>query len=472
MCWALRANNALAAERKNPRPLKSTLSANQRKLKMNSKYQSEERRSGDNLDRKNDHRASSERDLARLIHSATFRRLQAKTQVLGIGEGDFHRTRLTHSMEVAQIGKGIAKNILYRFKQDPELLEIFPDGDLMFCVGLAHDLGHPPFGHGGEIALNYCMRGHGGFEGNGQTLRILSKIEAHTPNYGLDLSRRTLLGILKYPVNYKKLHKIDTVPICEHSMVKASDWKPPKCYHNEETDVVDWILSSLSEADKMNFIRYLPPTDDKHGKPTEKALDTSIMELADDIAYGVHDLEDGIVLQLIDREIWMTAEEKLDRGWLKENELINIGSELFGNSSQRKRAIGALVHAFMTNAAVMKKYDYECPLLANNVYLSGDSKLALEVLVSLVFDNIIKIPEVQTLEFRGQQIIIQLFNAIASDPKRFLKKTFNDIWKNETTETGKLRVICDYVSGMTDEYATRMYERFFLPRHGTIFQRL
>lgn len=438
---------------------------------MNSKCQAE-RRSGENLDRKNDHRNSSERDLARLIHSATFRRLQAKTQVLGIGEGDFHRTRLTHSMEVAQIGKGIAKNILYRFVSDLELKEILPDGDLMFCLGLAHDLGHPPFGHGGEIALNYCMREHGGFEGNGQTLRILSKIEAHTPNYGLDLSRRALLGILKYPVNYKKLHKVGKIPICEHTMVKASDWKPPKCYHNEETDVVDWILSPLSESDKINFNRHSPPTDDKHGKPTEKALDTSIMELADDIAYGVHDLEDGIALQLIDREMWMAAEKKLDKGWIKENELINIGSELFGNSSQRKRAIGALVHAFMTNAEVTKNNSYDSPLLSINVNLTGNSKSALKVLTSLVIDNVIKIPEVQTLEFRGQQIIIQLFNAIAFDPKRFLKKTFNDIWAKETTETAKLRVICDYVSGMTDEYATRMYERLFLPRHGTIFQRL
>lgn len=166
---------------------------------MDSELQSE-RRSNHTLERKNDHRTFSERDLARLIHSATFRRLQAKTQVLGIGEGDFHRTRLTHSMEVAQIGKGITKNLLSRCAEQQATDCVLPDSDLMFCVGLAHDLGHPPFGHGGEVALNFCMREHGGFEGNGQTLRILSKIEAHTPNYGLDLSRRVLLGVLKYPV--------------------------------------------------------------------------------------------------------------------------------------------------------------------------------------------------------------------------------------------------------------------------------
>lgn len=438
---------------------------------MNSESQSE-RRSTANLDRRNDHRTCSERDLARLIHSATFRRLQAKTQVLGIGEGDFHRTRLTHSMEVAQIGKGIARNIPTRCKLLSVSENVLPDSDLMFCIGLAHDLGHPPFGHGGEVALNFCMREHGGFEGNGQTLRILSKIEAHTPNYGLDLSRRTLLGILKYPVSYGKLCRTEKISADNHSIIKASDWKPPKCYHNEENDVVEWILRPLSINDRNNFTNHEIPTKYKHGKPTEKALDTSIMELADDIAYGVHDLEDGIALHLITREMWTNVEKNLDKEWMKENEIQNIAPELFGDSSQRKRAIGALVHAFMTNANLIEKSNYESQLLLNNVGLSGNAKSALKLLTSLVFDNVIKIPEVQTLEFRGQQIVIQLFNAIASDPERFLKKTFQETWKNADSETEKLRVICDFISGMTDEYATRMYERLFLPRHGTIFQRL
>lgn len=438
---------------------------------MNHELQTE-RRSGASLDRKNDHRSCFERDLARLIHSATFRRLQAKTQVLGIGEGDFHRTRLTHSMEVAQIGKGISKNIRHRCNHDEELLSILPDDDLMFCVGLAHDLGHPPFGHGGEVALNYCMREHGGFEGNGQTLRILSKIEAHTQRYGLDLSRRVLLGILKYPVNYSKLHKKEPHPTVNHSFLKASDWKPPKCYHNEEKDVVEWVLSPLSAGDKEAFTGHTEPTDKKHGKPTEKSLDTSIMELADDIAYGVHDLEDGIALQLITHETWVETEAKLNSKWLKENDLAGIGSELYGNSSQRKRAIGALVHAFMTNAQINKHDTYHSKLLSCKVSLSGDARAALDHLTSLVVDSVIKIPEVQTLEFRGQQIVIQLFNAIASDPKRFLKKAFLEEWEKAPIETQKFRVICDYISGMTDEYATRLYERLFLPRHGTIFQRL
>lgn len=438
---------------------------------MDLKLQSE-RRSNAALKRKNDHRTCSERDLARLIHSATFRRLQAKTQVLGIGEGDFHRTRLTHSMEVAQIGKGIAKNIPSRGNPPAGIEQILPDSDLIFCIGLAHDLGHPPFGHGGEVALNYCMQGHGGFEGNGQTLRILSKIEAHTPDYGLDLTRRALLGILKYPVNYSKLKRIEDSAIEKHSVVKAADWKPPKCYHDDEIDVVGWILNPLSTEDRIAFTKHSKPEKNKHGKPTEKSLDTSIMELADDIAYGVHDLEDGIALQLITRVMWNEVEEKLDKEWVKDNEILEIGNQLFGNSSQRKCAIGALVHAFMTNAQIEHKYIYQDQLLANIVTLDETSRFALDHLTSLVVKNVIKIPEVQTLEFRGQQIVIRLFEAIASDPKRFMKKTFTEEWEKKSSESEKLRVICDYISGMTDEYATRMYERLFLPRHGTVFQRL
>ena len=156
--------------------------------------------------RSQDHRTPFDRDLARLIHSAAFRRLQGKTQVLGIGEGDFHRTRLTHSMEVAQIGRGIVKNLKHRIRIGNQLdaLKYLPESDLISCICLAHDLGHPPFGHGGETALNYCMRKAGGFEGNAQTLRTLSKLEAHTDNYGLNLTRRSLLGVLKYPAKYSR----------------------------------------------------------------------------------------------------------------------------------------------------------------------------------------------------------------------------------------------------------------------------
>ena len=135
------------------------------------------------------------RDRARIIHSAFFRRLQNKTQVLGLGESDFYRTRLTHSVEVAQVASGIVET-LKKSSKDAEQIELLPSLELIEAIALAHDIGHPPFGHGGEVALNYSMRGHGGFEGNGQTLRICTKLGEYSDTNGLNLTRRTLLGVL------------------------------------------------------------------------------------------------------------------------------------------------------------------------------------------------------------------------------------------------------------------------------------
>ena len=149
-----------------------------------------------------DGQSAYERDYARVVHSAAFRRLQAKTQVLGVGDSDFYRTRLTHSMEVSQIGEGIARRLLGSADKDSDAAKILPDPILIRTICLAHDLGHPPFGHGGEIALNRCMIDHGGFEGNGQTLRIMALIEPYTEKHGMNLSRRSLLGVLKYPAPY------------------------------------------------------------------------------------------------------------------------------------------------------------------------------------------------------------------------------------------------------------------------------
>jgi dGTPase len=432
-----------------------------------------ERRNPEPLDRDQDHRTPFERDLARLIHSAAFRRLQSKTQVLGIGEGDFHRTRLTHSMEVAQVGRGIVKNLDYRLRETTDSVRYLPDSDLISCICLAHDLGHPPFGHGGETALNYCMRHSNGFEGNAQTLRILSKLEAHTSNYGLNLTRRSLLGVLKYPASYSLIRRIELpTTVTDRIYVRKGDWKPPKCYYHQDNDVFEWLIKYFDIDDIEKYKSIEPPSNDRNGKTKEKTLDASIMEIADDIAYGVHDLEDAIVLSLVDQRIWEQIEGEIDTQWARENNLTGIEDKLFSaDSSERKRSIGSLVHAFITNTQI-EEVQFNDPLLKYRVILIPEAKHALKKLRDTITNNVIKIPEVQTLEYRGQQIVMQIFEAIGSDPDRLLKANFLKLYHDGQDDDEKLRIISDYISGMTDEYATMLYERLFLPRHGTIFKRL
>ena len=144
------------------------------------------------------------RDRARIIHSAFFRRLQGKTQVLGLGESDFYRTRLTHSLEVAQIAGGIVEDLQEKY-QHTDYAKFIPSQNLIETIGLAHDIGHAPFGHGGEVALNYVMRDDGGFEGNAQTMRICTQLGEYSEEDGLNLTRRTLLGLIKYPATYSQV---------------------------------------------------------------------------------------------------------------------------------------------------------------------------------------------------------------------------------------------------------------------------
>ena len=141
-------------------------------------------------------------DRSRITHSAAFRRLQGKTQVVGVGENDFFRTRLTHSLEVAQIGATLANRLAWYGKREgmEALTPWVPPEHLIETACLAHDIGHPAFGHNGEKILNYYMLEFGGFEGNGQTLRILSRLGEYSDGFGYDFTRRTLLAVLKYPV--------------------------------------------------------------------------------------------------------------------------------------------------------------------------------------------------------------------------------------------------------------------------------
>lgn len=207
-----------------------------------------------------DAREEADIDYARIVHSASFRRLQGKTQILNLGDSDFYRTRLTHSLEVAQIAAGIARQFRKQFSEHWTVDRI-PSASMAQAIGLTHDLGHPPFGHGGEVALNYCMRDNGGFEGNGQTLRILSKLEKFSERSGANLTRRVLLGVLKYPVPYSKAFNEKLKPCLAKTttyinIIDREKCKPPKCYMDSEQEIVDWILEVLHPQDRELFCSY------------------------------------------------------------------------------------------------------------------------------------------------------------------------------------------------------------------------
>lgn len=424
------------------------------------------------------HRVVYQRDRARIIHSASFRRLQSKTQVLGLHESDFYRTRLTHSMEVAQIGSGLVEQLSI-VGEDTPWHDWLPNLFLIEAICLAHDLGHPPFGHGGEMALNYMMRKYGGFEGNAQTLRILTKLGEYTPENGISLSRRATLGVLKYPAIYDEI-------VCCYEPFKSALYEPdsqdfltlnpnlyqpPKSIYLDEKAEFDWVLSPFSEADRKRFTQI-----EQRGQwlfTRYKAFDTTIMDLADDIAYGIHDLEDALAMNLISREAWeeevMWHEAFIDAGlWGRE-----ISEWLFsGRSRPRKRAISLMVGMMIEGVEVVENPEFDHPLLRYQAQLKPAQAAVLELLKGFVFKHVISRPEVKGLEYKGQNIVLNLFKALRANADRLLPRDTYARFEAQETEQARMRVISDYIAGMTNIYAARMYNKFFSASEGSIFDRL
>jgi dGTPase len=442
-----------------------------------------ERRSGWQQ-RQGDARSPFDVDYGRIVHSGSFRRLQGKTQILNLGDSDFYRTRLTHSLEVAQIAGSVSRQIAVKYASHPAS-GFLPDLSLIQSAGFSHDLGHPPFGHGGEIALNYCMRRHGGFEGNGQTLRILSSLENFSECHGADLTRRVMLAILKYPAPYSRAVNPTITPRLDETLTSIrtldlTTCKPPKCYLDSETKVVNWVLQPLKDKDRELF-ECVDEKSGAHSKPRHKSFDCSIMDLSDDIAYGVHDLEDTIALGLIKESAFrqIVTEQACEPflGYLRETYPAQCGSDaygyflsqLFGTGRERKHTISRLVHYFLMNIEIFEVEALQEPLIRYRAQVAKEQERFLDVLQKLIVQRVICTPNVRHLEFKGQKMVVSVFEALKSDPRSLLPE---DAFQRYDREQGDLRVICDYVAGMTDGFLLKTYERLFSPRMGSVFDKL
>ena len=254
----------------------------------------------------------------------------------------------------------------------------------------------------------------------------------------------------------------------QRSFIKADHWRPAKGLYKDDKDVFDWIIDPLSNNDKALLSSHYK-VDEFRAKTHYKSIDSAIMELADDIAYAVHDLEDAIATEVLTLADWqnhaLVQLQELDSAWLTTH-LSSITARLFSHHEyERKDAIGELVNTFIINAQlVVQNADFESEILQYTVSLPDEFAEILNVLKHFVFKRLIREPKMQQVEFKGQNLLIELFSAFASDPMRLLPETTQEMWLNAHQQgDNAMRIICDYLSGMSDEYAYKTYQRLFLP---------
>ena len=345
------------------------------------------------------YRTPFQRDRDRIIHSASFRRLKHKTQVFVNTEGDHYRTRITHSMEVAQIARSIARHL--------NLNE-----DLAETLSLAHDLGHTPFGHAGEDSLDECMQDHGGFDHNLQTLRIIMFLENKYLKFnGLNLSIETLEGLLKH-----------NGPV-------------------ENLNLVDDLIGIKNFKGMINFNTY-------------PSIEAQISAISDDIAYNNHDIQDGINANLfkleelveIDffRDIYKKYKNKISKQNYKvatyqiiRDSIDQMIKDLINNTKKNLNS---------NNIKTYKDINKTSFLMVNFSDKIRNSENEIRYfLKSKMYNN----KNVLEKNNKGKLIIKKLFNKINQNPRKFISK--------EQLSKDKYRAISDFISGMTDRYAINLY---------------
>lgn len=401
-------------------------------------------------DRTNDYRTPFQIDRDRIIHSSEFRRLQGKTQVFLPGEYDFYRTRLTHSIEVAQIGRSICN---YLFSKEKNFFndEYFIDSDLVEAICLTHDLGHPPFGHAGERVLNEMMKKYGGFEGNAQTLRLVAENLYRDDNRhrGMNATRAFIDGILKYKATYSQFDDPENHFI-----------------YDEQKKYIEFVF------DKKNYMKEFSTPEELN---KFQSIECQIMDWADDTAYAINDLVDSISGGFIN--IAKLAAWQRDNNFSDFNN--NIIDEIIGwiKDGNFKQKFGAQIGSFVVAAGIKKRksfldaktnrYKYE---LVINKNIFEKAQLYKRISVDLVF----KSAQLHQIEFKGNSMLKNVFklfedNYIAHMKKFKLLPDFNDkLVRAEKNKINRARIVCDYISGATDSYALRTYKRLFDPDYSSL----
>ena len=348
-------------------------------------------------DREPDYRTSFQRDRDRILHTTAFRRLEYKTQVFVNFEGDYFRTRLTHTLEVAQIGRTIARGL-------------GANEDLVETICLAHDLGHACFGHSGEVVLNRLLKDHGGFDHNKQSLRIVTKLEKRYPDFeGLNLTWEVLEGIVKHETEY--------------DVSDASDYDPQ----------------------------------------LRGNLEAQIANVADELAYTAHDLDDGLRSGMVTPKmlesiaLWGIGIESV--GW-KEAVLTDLDRHRI-----IRRLIGMEVADVIeaTNERIQTsgaKTPEDLQRLDHNVIgHSEDMQRRNRELKDFLYKNLYRHWRVVRMATKAERIITQLYNAYFEEPGILPNHV------QSTSETrGIERTIADYIAGMTDRFAIDEHQRLFDPR--------
>ena len=247
-------------------------------------------------------------------------------------------------------------------------------------------------------------------------------------------------------------------------MIDATASAPPKGYLASEAEVVDWVLAPLSPEDRAGFVA-MQPRPGKHAKTLHKSLDCSLMDLADDIAYGVHDLEDAVALALVtEAQLRAALPPDVCAGFAPGLDALIAG--LFGDAVARKAMIGRLVGHFITALRLQPVPEFQHPLLAWRAALLEDHLRLLEALKGFVMRHVIRSPAVQQLEVKGQTMVAAVYEALSSAPERLLPREVLARLEQEP------RAIADHVASLTDAGLLRLYERLFAPRMGSVFDRV